>query len=601
MSFPDGNFFIGLAKKQNLTEAFVVKVRVDDQYRFLLVNTRKVEEIVILSETHRAVSIGRHDVVGVKNRYRVGLKFVDQAFAVENEEVLSDGCVFHAGMEFYILGCDKQARRHMKIWLNIVFLLLFQVAEGQNKYWLYLTDKGPECASGAISCTDLPLYSPWLSTLESMPLELHVQSRWLNAVSVSTDLDPATLAALPFVAGVAPVGRLERKGDPSPDADVLSLALRQMQIDSLLVMGLDGSGVKIGVIDVGFTEADEAYSLIPVIEGGQVKAYKDYISPGSQPWDSHGTEYDDHGTDVWRLIAGYDKETRVREGLATGADFYLARTDHGVRENRAEEDYWVQALEWLDSMDVRLVHSSLGYALGFDDPMENHTPAQMDGKTTAIARAAQIATEQKGMLLIISAGNEGQVDNWRIISTPADAPGVISVGATQYEAFCRMSYSSIGPEFTDFIKPDISVFSFRGTSLAAPLITGLAALIWQQHPELSNTQLADLLRRAGHLYPYGNNYVGYGVPSGLRLLRLLEERAGDPASLLSTQERTLTLTGFPRDERPLVLFHKKDEKNVISQEIVFTERGQLSITRVKGARRCTVAHPEKVIEVIWED
>lgn len=504
-------------------------------------------------------------------------------------------------MKFYILACNKQARRLMKIWLNIVFLLLFQAAEGQNRYWLYLTEDGAGCRNNTAATVHKHDHRHIYAVLDSLSTEVHTESRWLHAFSVRTSLAPETLAALPFVREVAQMQALVPARLTTQDSTVLGLGLRQLEIDTLLAMGLNGAGVKIGVIDVGFAGADEEYSLRELIAQGGVMAYRDFVSPGTRPWDDHGTSYDDHGTDVWRLIAGHDTETYVREGLATGAGFYLARTDHGRNENRIEEDLWVQAIEWLDSLDVRLVHSSLGYALGFDDPAENHRPEEMDGKTTAIARAAQMAVEEKGMLLIISAGNEGQVEEWKILSTPADAPGVVAVGATGLNAFRRMGYSSIGPEFTDFVKPDVSVFSFNGTSLAAPLVTGLAALLWQYDSSLTNTALADLLRRSGHLYPYGNNYIGYGVPSGKRLLQLANGDEPALSQMFTTQERTIVITDLPHEGGPVVLFHKSNEKNVLKEEVRYAPEGQLTVTRIQGAGRCTVAHPQKVVEIVWED
>ena len=141
-------------------------------------------------------------------------------------------------------------------------------------------------------------------------------------------------------------------------------------------------------------------------------------------------------------------------------------------------------MEWIDSLGVRVINTSLGYAKGFSNPAENYEPTQMDGHTSVISKAAQIATEKKGILLVVSAGNEGDDTNWMLISTPADAEGVLAVGATNQKLWNKIGYSSIGPEFLPYLKPNVSCFSLYGTSLAAP---SLAHWSWGIVPFITGT------------------------------------------------------------------------------------------------------------------
>ena len=99
-------------------------------------------------------------------------------------------------------------------------------------------------------------------------------------------------------------------------------------------------------------------------------------------------------------IAGYEAENKKLIGFAPNAEFYLASSENSKSETKIEEYQWVKALEWMDSLGVKLVNSSLGYA-EFDDPDENYLISQMDGKHGITSIAADIAVKKRGMLLVI--------------------------------------------------------------------------------------------------------------------------------------------------------------------------------------------------------
>ena len=301
-------------------------------------------------------------------------------------------------------------------------------------------------------------------------------------------------------------------------------------------------------------------------------------------------------------IAGMNYSENKQHGLATDAQFYLARTDHGTREWRGEEDNWVAAMEWMDSLGVRLINTSLGYAKGFSNPIENYEPAQMDGQTSVVSKAAQMAVDKKGILLVVSAGNEGDDPNWRIISTPADARGVLAVGATNQKLWNKIGYSSIGPEFLPYLKPNVSCFSLYGTSLSAPVITGFAACLMQANPKLTNKEISAIIEKSAHLYPYGNNYVGYGVPLASRALALAQN---PDATFRNTREVRAKGTTYSyslklNDGETISVFRKKNATHVLAQEAVRVRDGQLLLKRRTGETHTTIDLKTEVIEVIWE-
>jgi subtilisin family serine protease len=259
-------------------------------------------------------------------------------------------------------------------------------------------------------------------------------------------------------------------------------------------------------------------------------------------------------------------------------------------------------MERMDSLGIRLINTSLGYALGFTNPKENYKPQEMDGKTSIISRATHIATEEKGMLIVVSAGNEGDDPNWRIVSTPADAEGVLSVGATKAKSRDKIGYSSIGPEFLPYLKPNVACFSPSGTSFSAPVITGFAACLLQAEPSLSNKQLKQLIERSAHLYPYGNNFVGYGVPDARKALQLLKDStlAVNNTRVVKQKGNTLSISVENPSVERAVLFRKKNQYIVLEQKLVGITKGKLELKRLPAEKYTTIDLGNEVVEVVWE-
>lgn len=511
--------------------------------------------------------------------------------------------------------------------IRILFLLLgmlfsLQPAQGQEKYWIFFTEKDtmgftPEAhLSGRTltqrqglglplwQFTDVPVSPVFLRKLQEAAVSPLVVSRWLNACSAYLSPEQVEeVRSFPFVADLRPVQTLSlSRTSYDSTRHELGTALEQMDGTAFQEAGLDGSGVLIGVIDAGFYAADRSHELKHLFEEKRILGVRDYLKPERKNhFSERETFSDNHGTTVLEHICGLGR--KEQKGAATAARFYLARTDHGVKEARTEEDHWVAAMEWMDSLGVRLINSSLGYSFGFDLPEEDYKVSEMDGKTAITTRAAQLAVTEKGLIIICSAGNEGNDTNWRILSAPADAEGVIAVGATNTEGG-RMNYSSIGPESLPYVKPDVACFSLFGTSFAAPVITGFAACLLQQDSTLTSWQLNALLKESAHLYPHPNNYIGYGIPHAGRALKLLDKEKLKPLVRKEKSQSALfhrlKLRGHAARER-LVVFHKKDSFNVVKQEYVKAKNGILRLKRPRNAKFSTLVWDQGGLEIIWKD
>ncbi|MEQ6118442.1 S8 family serine peptidase [Reichenbachiella sp. MALMAid0571] len=482
--------------------------------------------------------------------------------------------------------------------IKLVFLLLLLVScEQKRKYWIYFD---------RINCEN----SEWLDLtcqdrLATYDIDLDYFSGWLNAgTALLTNSQVKALSHLTFVGEIQPVMELNFAPMAFHEEKMgLSFALEQIEGEFFVDKELTGKGVKIGIIDGGFLEANKKEGLAHIFKNNLVKAYKDFITPELKEYGGSKYADDGHGTEVWEQISGVNAERNVRFGLATEADFYLARTDDGRKEYRQEEEYLIQALEWMEKQEVKLVNISLGYSNGFDNPKENYLPKQIDGKFSAITRAAGIASEEKGMLLVVSAGNDGNND-FKVLSTPADAKGVITVGATNFRTWNKAIYSSIGPEKLGYMKPNVSCFASNGTSFSAPVITGLSACIMQMDSTLTNFDILSIIEQSAHLYPFGNNFIGYGVPSCEKAFELVKSHKHKNVSekdkqFVVSQKNKIELK-IPESFKELVLYHKSDSVNVLFQEKATCKDSIVSLVKPKGAKFTTVAAKDFVREVSWE-
>ena len=461
----------------------------------------------------------------------------------------------------------------MNIRIPLLILLLSFLSSGlyaQKRYWL-----PADLTSTAVRKT--PIFC----------------SKWLGVCSYQLTEDEYDELGRP--APVETYAPLRQRSE----AEGLGFALEQIEGQLLIERDITARDIKIGIIDGGFLGADTDPSLGQFFQKKQVRWYKDFINPLAEDFGGFKGLDDNHGTEVWGLIGGINRETKVQFGLATEAEYYLARTDHGSYEKRIEEDFLIAALEAMDSMGVRLVNISLGYSTGYSDETENYAPEDMDG-TSMMAQAIDHAFEQENMLVVVAAGNEGHIPDWRVVSTPGDAAGALSVGAAKFKVWDKMGYSSIGPESLPYVKPNVSVYAASGTSYSAPVITGLAACLMQLQPEISAKEMRDLIERSSHLYPYANNYLGYGVPRISHILSLLEGKEPDRPTLLKVRKRSLKFRG-DIEGKVVVVYHKKDERNVLSRRFLRPEKGVIKIQRAEGAAFTTVLVEQRATEIEWLD
>lgn len=387
----------------------------------------------------------------------------------------------------------------------------------------------------ALDSSDLPVDADYVAQLAEAGADVYYTSRWLNAVMIAGDQDADIYRELNFVDRVelikptrSPEGGRDKGGSAypgqvlssqqtDPEAQLLNVLQNEMLgIDAMHQAGYTGKGISVAVFDGGFKGVDTVAYFRHLYENGQMIPGYDFV--GNSP---NVYRYGQHGTEALSCIAAY--QPGVLEAGAYEANIMLCITEESGSEYRVEEYNWLFAAELADSAGIHIISTSLGYTT-FDDPEMNYNYEDLDGNTAVITRAVNLAAK-KGILCVISAGNEG-AGRWRYVSPPADAIDVLSVGAVSSSGD-RVSFSSFGPTADGRVKPDVSALGLQtvvvnargdvvrsnGTSFSAPLITGLTAGVWEAFPDESNLEIIERIRLAGNSSLAPNNELGYGIPT----------------------------------------------------------------------------------------
>lgn len=366
--------------------------------------------------------------------------------------------------------------------------------------------------------TDFPVNGHYVAQVGKLVHTVGIVSRWFNCVYVEASFSQMeTVKRLPFVRKVVLVNtcsRLARFANDSSamDSEVINLAkmqLNRMQGTKFIDQGINGKGIRIALFDGGFPEVDTHPAFEHIRKEKRIVKTYDFTKKREFVY-----AYNSHGLSTFSNIAGIIDGVPL--GLATGAEFLLARTEVNT-EPFAEEQYWLAAAEWADQNGAHIISSSLGYTA------DRYFPEQMDGAFSLVVKAANMAAS-KGMLVVNAMGNDGE-NRWKVISTPADADSIISVGGIDPESDMHISFSSFGPTKDGRMKPNVCSYGKAavaapghrseiayGTSFATPLISGFAACAWQTRPKMSGMALKSEIERSADRYPYYDYAHGFGVP-----------------------------------------------------------------------------------------
>jgi serine protease AprX len=276
--------------------------------------------------------------------------------------------------------------------------------------------------------------------------------------------------------------------------------LQTLGIPQLAQSGLDGEGIGVAVIDSGIA-LDNDFTDLAVRREFNLNALT--------PTDLYG-----HGTHIAGIVAGNGQDSNgAFKGIAPGVTLIGLKIsdDLGV----AFESDVVLALQWTllnkSQYNIRIINLSINS--GTDTSYHN----------SALNAAAEILWFS-GVVVIVSAGNSGGEEYNTVYAPPANDPFLITVGASDEMKTSNIGddyiapYSAYGMTQDGFLKPEIvapgtGIYSVRaalspwailyserlahngqyfrlsGTSMAAPMVAGVVALMLQEEPGLTPDQV----------------------------------------------------------------------------------------------------------------
>jgi serine protease len=255
-----------------------------------------------------------------------------------------------------------------------------------------------------------------------------------------------------------------------------------------------GSGVTVGVLDTG-VNADHPDLLGAVLPG------REFPDLGTGTGDARG-----HGTEMAVLIAGRGRDGGGATGVAPGAEVLPVKVSGNSEDVNA-------AIIWAVDQGAEVLNLSLGGLSG--------------GRPERYDKGLRYA-EGHDVVVVAAAGNVGAD---RGVATPANRPGVVAVSAVDRSGTFRSDISVEGPEIV-LAAPGADITTLqdhektratrtsRGTSEAAALVTGTAALVRSRFPALTAANVVERLTRSaddGGTAGRDPQY-GFGVVNPLRAL-----------------------------------------------------------------------------------
>lgn len=291
---------------------------------------------------------------------------------------------------------------------------------------------------------------------------------------------------------------------------------------------LDGDDVTVAVIDTGVTRvADLDEAIVARVD----------LTPDRDGLDRYG-----HGTHMIGIIAGDGSASRGRwRGVAPGAEVVSIKV--GGWDGATDVSAVIAGIQWAvshrDLYDIRVLNLSYG------------TDASQSVDIDPLDRAVQRAWEA-GILVVTAAGNRGPSGG--TVSKPADDRFVVTVGASDVHGTPATQddtvapFSSRGPtpdgaQRPDLVAPGISVVASRapgstidtfrpegrldgeyfkgtGTSQAAAIVSGVAALLFEADPGLTPDEVKSILMATARPMP-GQSGSGAGQLDAAAAVALL--------------------------------------------------------------------------------
>ena len=258
--------------------------------------------------------------------------------------------------------------------------------------------------------------------------------------------------------------------------------------------------VRVAVLDTGvdYTHPDLKNRVL------KSKGY-DFVNNDNDPMDDHG-----HGTHVAGIIAAEANNRKGISGIAGPLDVRIIPVKVLNSKGEGRSDIIAHGIRYAVDSGADIINLSLGTR----------------GKTRDISNAIKYA-RNKGVFVVAAAGNDNMdADNF----SPTGDNGVYAVSAIT-PAYKKAPFSNYGDRIQG-AAPGIKIVStvpqggyeaWDGTSMSAPVVSGVAAIIKANTPELTPDQIEKLLNEtAVDIMTKGKDpYTGYGLVDAYRAVKKL--------------------------------------------------------------------------------
>jgi serine protease AprX len=379
--------------------------------------------------------------------------------------------------------------------------------------------------------------------------------------------------------------------DPAADNGSMYSTVRAIWAKDYWKNGFTGKGVDVALIDTGVVPVEGIDNPSQVINGPDLSF--DSQVPELQYLDAYG-----HGTHMAGIIAGRDDTVKAGKEhsdsetgfLGVAPDARIVNVKVGDYEGVADVSQVIAAIDWVvqhrndNDMNIRVLNMSYG------------TDGIQDYVLDPLSYATEVAWH-KGIVVVAAAGNQGFGDER--LSNPAYDPYVIAVGADRPGGF-GTTKDDVIPEFSsfgnalrrpDFVAPGQSVQSLRaegsyidqnhpegvipnvpdsrffrgsGTSQAAAVTSGAAALILQQRPDITPDQVKALLANTAEMLPQPP-----AEQQGAGLINLRNAFDAPTPSSVQTHPRATGLGSLELARGSLHLTEEEDGTQLIGELDIF--------------------------------
>lgn len=279
----------------------------------------------------------------------------------------------------------------------------------------------------------------------------------------------------------------------------------EIEAECFNLFDLNGSGVKVGLVDSGLSPHKD----IPSSKVVEAKCFMEH----DEGEECDTLDYAQHGTAVAGMILGQAELGEGAVGIAPEAEIVVAKWTDGKVGSLLSV---IQAIEYCDSLDCDIINLSLGTT----KELEDYT---LYYELVAMEQAIDAATA-KGIIVVASAGNFGNIyKDVDFISYPAGFKNVIGVGSVGQGKVHADSSQKNSSVFVTAPGKDIFLadgnnengyFVKGGTSFSAPYVAGMLALLKQLNKNADIDDAKNLLKTCvtdmgdeGYDFMYGHGVV----------------------------------------------------------------------------------------------